>query len=272
MTPDDYKIYALSAARAKLAYMSPNEVKALWTTSSTEKTLKHLVFNSVVSQPRFYDNEKTSAQMYIWNENKVLHVVFRGTQEKYDILVDLNILRSYLFPSSNILVHSGFLKQFKSLEANITSEITNHLDTIDTVHFSGHSLGGALGTLAAAYYGKLYNKKLRVLCHSIGSPRVGNKAFAKLFADNVEEEIRITNEKDPIPFIPMSFLYYHVSNSICINEDCSVKYAIKDTPWYYRIVYFPLSIRYKTAVHSHSCNLYIERLLKLSGLENTVCF
>jgi hypothetical protein len=272
MTPDDYKTYALSAARAKLAYMPPDEVKTLWATASTEKTLKHLLFKSVPSQPKFHDNKDTNAQVYTWKENKVLHVVFRGTQEKYDVLVDLDILRSYLFPSSNILVHNGFLKQFKSLEANITSDITDNLDNIDTIHFSGHSLGGALATLGAAYYGEMYKKKFTVLCHTIGSPRVGNKAFTKLFADNVQEEIRITNEKDPVPLIPMSFLYCHVSNSICINDQCSVEYAIEDIPWYWRVIYFPFSINYRAPVHCHSCNLYIERLLKLAGLEDIKCF
>jgi predicted lipase len=272
MTPEDYKSYALSAARAKVAYMSPNEVRTLWATASREKTLKQLLFKSVPSQPKFYDNKRTNGQVYTWKEDRVLHVVFRGTQERYDILVDLNIIRSRLFPSSNILVHSGFLEQFKSLEENITSEITNNLNKIDTIHFAGHSLGGALATLAAAYYGKMYKNKLTVLCHTIGSPRVGNKAFTKLFAENVHEEIRITNEKDPIPLIPMSFLYRHVSNSICINDECSVEYAIKDTPWYWRIIYLPFSINYRAPVHCHSCNLYIERLLKLANLEDIECF
>jgi predicted lipase len=272
MTPENYKSYALSAARAKLAYMSPDEVKKLWATSTTENTLEHLLFKSVPSQPRFYDNKETNAQVYIWKQDKTLHIVFRGTQEKYDVLVDLNILRSYLFPASDILVHSGFLKQFKSLEEHITAEITDDFDNIDTIHFSGHSLGGALATLAAAYYGEMHKNKIEILCHTIGSPRVGNKAFTKLFADNVKDEVRITNDKDPVPLIPMSFLYRHVSNSICINDQCSVESAIEDIPWYWRIVYFPFSINYKAPVHCHSCNLYIERLLRLAELQDIKVF
>ena len=272
MTHEEYTSYALSAARAKLAYMNPEEVKRLWATSSNEKTLEYLLFHSVPSQPKFYSNEETNSQMYIWKDGKTLHVVFRGTQEKYDVLVDLDILRSYLFPSSNILVHSGFLSQFKSLESYITSEIIEGLGEIDTLHFSGHSLGAAVATLAAAYYGEIYKAGMKIICHTIGSPRVGNKAFTEFFATNVEEEIRITNVKDPVPLIPMSFLYMHVSNSICINDECFVEYAIKDVPWYWRIIYFPFSINFFAPVHCHSCDLYIERLLKLAELRDIRTF
>lgn len=272
MTPDDYKSYALSAARAKLAYMNEYEVRKLWHDSDKENTLNHLLFHSVKSAPRFYNNEKTNAQLYVWKDNKTLHVVFRGTQEKYDVLVDLDIVRSYMFPSTDILVHNGFFTQFKSLEANISSEISEHQGTIDTLHFSGHSLGAAVATLAAAYYGERHKDSMNIICHTIGSPRVGNKAFTEFFATNVHEEIRITNVKDPVPLIPMSFLYMHVSNSICINDECSVEYAIKDIPWYWRIIYFPFSINYFAPVHCHSCDLYIERLLNLAELKHISCF
>lgn len=267
MTPDDYKSYALSAARAKLAYMGPEEVKQLWENSSTENTLNYLLFHNVKEEPNFYTDKETNAQMYIWKDGRTLHVVFRGTQEKYDALVDLDIIRSYLFPSTDILVHSGFLKQFRSLEHYIIIEIVTIYNNIDTIHFSGHSLGAAVATLAAAYYGNMYKPHKKIICHTIGSPRVGNKAFTEFFAKNVDEEIRITNVKDPVPLIPMSFLYMHVSNSICINDECSVEYAIKDIPWYWRIVYFPFSINFFAPVHCHSCDLYIERLLKIAELQ-----
>lgn len=268
----DYKSYALSAARSKAAYMAPEKLDALWAASSTEGTLEYELFHGVPSKPRFYSSNEINAQAYIWKEKNTLHVVFRGTQEGRDMLVDLNVFRSYLYPDSKLLVHSGFLKQFRSLEKYITQEITDNFESIDNLHFTGHSLGAGLATLAAAYYGDLYKNIINIICHTIGSPRVGNVPFTEFFKKNVNEHVRIMNEKDPVPLLPISFLYTHVPDSICINDECVVDYEIKDIPWYWRLVYLPFSIDFRSPVKCHTCDLYITRLLKLANLENIQIF
>lgn len=262
----DYKSYALSAVRSKIAYMNLEEVKALWENSDTENTLRYHLFHSVDACPKFYSNDETGAQMYVWKDGKTLHLVFRGTEETRDIMIDLNIVLSYLYPSSNICVHSGFLKQFKSLENYITNEISENLTSIDALHFSGHSLGASLATVASAYYGSIYKNIVKTKCHTVGSPRVGNKNFCEFFSKNVDEEIRIANMKDPVTLIPISYLYSHVPKSICISDKCHAEFKDHDIPWYSRIINLPSCSR--ASIDCHSCDMYIERLLKLADLES----
>ena len=267
-TGDKFREYALSAVRAKLAYLAPDAVKDLWAKSQvSDKNAEYYLFKSVKKPPVFLSNRETNAQAYAWVQSNVLHIVFRGTKETSDVLVDLDLLRSPLYPDSNIFIHDGFLRQFRSLESHIFDIIVANFRHVDVIHFSGHSLGGALATLASAYFGNFYDQKYKIICHSIGSPRVGNLYFAILAKERVHEMIRITAEKDPVPLLPMSFLYSHINESICINDACIVTHLKKDVSWFLRLLYFPFQISCKKPVHFHSCDVYIERLLKLAALD-----
>ena len=77
----------------------------------------------------------------------------------------------------------------------------------------GHSLGGALATLAAA---TLRQKSPYLMEHtelfSYGSPRVGNLATAIFLTQQSNKSYRITARADPVPRIPGPFLHYmHMS-------------------------------------------------------------
>ena len=270
MTYDTYISYAISASISKLVYMNPASVDELWSKSKSQDmsgSIIHRIFNGVDKCPIFHTNDDSDAQAYSWIQGKTLFIGFRGTQNTEDLLIDLDIMQTHLIKSSNILVHNGFRKQFISLELQISKQINENINFIDTLHFTGHSLGGALATLSAAYYGSICKGTgVKIVCHTIGSPRVGNKAFSKWFSENVDDSIRIRNMKDPVSLIPLSFLYTHVENSICINDDCLVITVKKDIPWYWRLLYFPFEISYRSPVHCHTCDLYIERLLKLANV------
>lgn len=75
--------------------------------------------------------------------------------------------------------------------------------------FTGHSLGGAVATVAAAKARKLgYAADLYVY----GSPRIGNEAFARFVTDQPGRNYRVTHTTDPVPRIPPIFLgFRHIS-------------------------------------------------------------
>lgn len=62
---------------------------------------------------------------------------------------------------------------------------------------AGHSLGGALATLAAYDFRKKARDNgvdLRVACYTFGAPRVGNHAFAREFNSIVNDCWHIIND------------------------------------------------------------------------------
>ena len=89
---------------------------------------------------------------------------------------------------------------------------------IKHVIFSGHSLGGALATLAAVQFAKQY-PDIVVSCVTFGSPRVGNGTFAQMFNKCCAGSFRFVNEDDPVPMGPTPIRFTHVKGGQWIEDD-----------------------------------------------------
>jgi hypothetical protein len=263
----NYKECALSATRSKLAYLEPEELNKKWKNSPLDAdNIAYYVFENVENEPIYYSDSVTSAACYSWIQAKTLHIVFRGTSDEGDVKSDIDEFRTQLFPGNKqIMVHKGFFNQFNALQGHLLEAIDNSSNDLEIVHFSGHSLGGALATLAAAYFSPIIRSKLlSVICHTIGSPRVGNKAFVNWWTGKVDESRRFLNFKDPVPLLPLNGFYTHITGGLEINDACKVIKIGSDMPWYMRICMLPFEIQYKNMFANHACDLYISRLMKLA--------
>lgn len=103
-------------------------------------------------------------------------VTFRGTEpdQSSDIFDDANFA---LVPwdTTGASVHAGFLHALDRVWPKLAPQL-EALASSHRIWFTGHSLGAALATLAAARFGGSTG-----VC-TLGSPRVGNRAFASAFA------------------------------------------------------------------------------------------
>ena len=88
---------------------------------------------------------------------------------------------------------------------------------------TGHSLGGALATLAALHLkGKLSNFKNAFHFYTFGSPRVGNFFFSNhlntVFSNGAYS--RVTHYDDPVPHLPLDIQgFNHGGNEVWYNKD-----------------------------------------------------
>jgi len=137
----------------------------------------------------------------VWNKDEVA-IAFRGTEpsEFTDILADLNA-----WPDEPMIghgkVHNGFQNELEKLWPVITREITPHLGKKLTL--CGHSLGGAMATVAASRF----SMDINVNClFTYGSPRTGTKAFVKAF-EHVKH-FRFVNNNDIVPTVPLALMGY----------------------------------------------------------------
>lgn len=123
---------------------------------------------------RFFSDEKIGAQaILVIAENAAFAaLVFRGTEQGVaDFAADLADLHVKSDPDI-VEVHSGFKGQLDA----IWSEIEVALDALTCpIFYTGHSLGAALATLAAAC-------RAPQATYAFGSPLVGNSAFARMTA------------------------------------------------------------------------------------------
>lgn len=269
MDASAYKECALSAARSKLAYLGPDDVNALWCNSQNDtNNILFYVFNNVTKAPLYYYDSVSHVNAYSWVQWSTLHIVFRGTEGMDDAKIDLMIEQSQLLPGNKSLkVHSGFLKQFRSIQSELLDTIVGGRELgIKTVHFSGHSLGAALATLASGYFSPLIRdiSGCQIICHTFGSPRIGNSAFVDWWTDKVDISCRFLNYKDPVPLLPLNGFYKHINGGFEIYKNGLVKELSVDVPWYVRLLTLPFNIKCLAPIQNHACNLYIERLVALA--------
>lgn len=134
-------------------------------------------------------------------------VAFRGTQQIKDWMTNLDAatedVPSRDPKSSAVLgkVHKGFNQSFKSVEAQIHDLLKD--DRGLPLYITGHSLGGALATLATWY---LPGQKLAA-CYTFGAPRVGDTGLMNRYRTPV---YRIVNGADPVPFVPPSGTFINI--------------------------------------------------------------
>ncbi|GLS25917.1 lipase family protein [Marinibactrum halimedae] len=128
-----------------------------------------------------------------------IYLIFRGTVSKGDGLTDANIRVTREVTDSYI--HKGFSEAFNSISGQIDRFFRSK--RIAAIHCVGHSLGGALAMIAAAWLNKRRNYT-NVKVYTFGAPRVGYVSFAKEMTKGVGAKniFRVYNEFDAIPCLP----------------------------------------------------------------------
>lgn len=191
---------ALIMARfSALAYTSPDEITE---TCKREGWPDVLILDGVRGANGFVASNDTDAVL-----------VFRGTANLRDILTDLGIELVEWWETGQ--VHAGFRDDF----APLWSKFRDRLLPIcfkRKVWVTGHSLGAALATLTAA---ALSGYWVTPQVYTFGSPRVGDKAFAKDYNETIPKTYRVVNRNDAVTLVPVPgplFPYRHVGQAVHI--------------------------------------------------------
>lgn len=167
--------------------------------------------------------EKKS-ELVIFGYNKPydsLFIGFRGSSNIQNWISNIQIVFEHPYDDSNIAVDKGFYDLYDVLKPSIISTLSDMSSKYHTnkLLITGHSLGGALATVAA--FDMLYYKQPYEVSYLItfGSPRVGNYDFSEYFNMFSIYSKRITHYYDIVPHVPEEFLgYRHISNEIWYNE------------------------------------------------------
>ena len=147
--------------------------------------------------------DRGGAQVMYLSNKKEQVLAFRGTEPKQfsDIAADLKAWKSKARTDGK--VHDGFYDEVEKVWLDIIPLIHNKTP----LNICGHSLGGAMATIAAS---RLENHTDSL--YTFGSPRVGNKNFV----DNLTvKHYRWRNNNDLVPTVPMAIMGFRHHGTLC---------------------------------------------------------
>lgn len=155
-----------------------------------------------------YDDGNTQAYFAASEHLRVL--VFRGSDDLR--AWQTNVRARPVSWSGPGRVHEGFAEAFEACWPKLAALASTDGDARPII-MTGHSLGGALATLAAA-------RVRSSLLYSFGAPRIGNRAFAFALDREGERLHRYVNYRDPVPSLPPGLLgYRHCGKAYYIKKD-----------------------------------------------------
>jgi len=173
-----------------------------------------------ISNPQLFANAEWDTEGFLGVYKDKLIVTFQGSDSSIDWgKVNFRLWKKVI-PYNNvnpkILVHAGFINAYKSVREFLLIRVKE--SGLKEVWCFGHSLGGAMATLASVDF--QYNfPGLAVKVVTFGSPRVGNKAFQTSYMHRVPENIRVVNGNDPVTRLPPKpFGYEHVGECLHVGD------------------------------------------------------
>jgi triacylglycerol lipase len=132
-----------------------------------------------------------------------LFLIFRGTTDKNgnaDVITDARI--GICTSKTGLPVHIGFNHAFNSMLPDIRQFISAAKAT-GYIHCIGHSLGGAVASLAADWVSR--NTVNTPKLYTFGAPRVGTDWFVKSTTSSIRESNmhRVYHRTDPVPMVAL---------------------------------------------------------------------
>ncbi|GMR39301.1 hypothetical protein PMAYCL1PPCAC_09496, partial [Pristionchus mayeri] len=205
--------------------------------------------------------DKCSGFTFVDEQRKVIGLSFRGTSNPSQLITEIT--------------ETGFEKKVDFKDGGQVSKYFNDafMDVWDgglgadlsylvmtyngyDMWITGHSLGGALASLASAHIVSLdwYNSN-KIFLYTFGQPRVGDQKYANVHDSFVPSEYRVVHDRDIVAHNPPQFMkYVHhkyevfyennmkegSSYTVCTEQEdkkCSDKYlfetSVEDHTHYY---------------------------------------
>lgn len=189
----DFRTALFLAAVCGQTYMQYNNKDGLFLVPRTYSLVSEFT-------ARAYDDSDERFGFVLTSERASV-LAFRGSNSAVDWVSDFIAQQTTYRPVKNAgLTHKGFTDIYMSARTQII-EIINQLPQGRPLFITGHSLGGALATLAAL---DLANNTAFTdpIIYTYGAPRVGDPKFASSYNASIGTHWRFQNEFDIVPHLP----------------------------------------------------------------------
>lgn len=218
-----------------------------------------------VSSPWLW-NASGSSQGFIATTDDAVFVVFRGSttgslgQDWWDNNIDV---RPHVIPAwgAGVVMHHGFTEATAVAYPFLISRLPMLTQQGNRkVWVTGHSLGGAMATIAAFRLAQ-ENVLIPHRVMTFGAPKVGNDFWRQSYEAKGITTVRWNRERDPAPTILPSALFSHVGDDFNLYQDTSHPSA---THGWGQSAPPPLALDPSVALDRHMdywCRLYDEAIV-----------
>jgi pimeloyl-ACP methyl ester carboxylesterase len=194
---------------ARLAYEDP-------TATETRCREWGLTMTRFLKSPR---RARYDTQAFVAANDRLVVVAFRGTEPKklQDWLTDVNaVLIRGPFGGR---VHAGFYLALESVWKDLLKALRESQTRGQSLWFTGHSLGGALASLAVARLRDEFDRPVHGL-YTFGQPRVGDRIFERAYnQDNRSRSFRFVNNNDVVTRVPTRLMgYSHIGTFLYFDH------------------------------------------------------
>ncbi|RMZ72284.1 lipase precursor [Pyrenophora seminiperda CCB06] len=150
--------------------------------------------------------------------NQLIVISFRGSAslDNWRTNLDFDVTQTDI--CSDCTAHSGFWHSWLDARDRVLPAVQQASASFPRyrIAVTGHSLGGAIATLAAA---TLRNSGYSVALYNFGSPRIGGSRIATYITNQPGGNYRVTHWNDPIPRLPLLTMgFVHISPEYYINK------------------------------------------------------
>eukprot|EP00208_Stichococcus_sp_RCC1054_P005346 CAMPEP_0206142186 /NCGR_PEP_ID=MMETSP1473-20131121/15880_1 /ASSEMBLY_ACC=CAM_ASM_001109 /TAXON_ID=1461547 /ORGANISM="Stichococcus sp, Strain RCC1054" /LENGTH=1445 /DNA_ID=CAMNT_0053537075 /DNA_START=238 /DNA_END=4575 /DNA_ORIENTATION=- len=204
-----------------------------------------------------WEKREDTKVLMAWSPTRLV-ISFRGTASWANVWADLQTWmhehpprrgRGTFFYGSRPCVHNGFLRSW--LANGLQSRVLQRIEEIEEGYYcrgqrpsgprrvtlTGHSLGGALATLAAYDIAKAF-PSFEVSCYTFGAPRTGNHAFAKDYNQVVPDTWSVINDQDAVTRAAKFGIFKRPGHRVLINSrgdmlvrPSFVETSLRNVPW-----------------------------------------
>lgn len=164
--------------------------------------------------------DRGDTQGFIAIADRVALIAFRGTESLGDWIGNLQVIPERR-PFG--LVHSGFMAAYRLVDADVRVALSQNIGN-RKLWLTGHSLGGALATIAAA---ELHGAANVAGIHTYGQPRLGDAMMRTFYNANYQDRLwRFVNDRDLVTRVPPG--YEHAGRLVHFDEDGNVKVPVTE--------------------------------------------
>jgi predicted lipase len=161
--------------------------------------------------------------------NKLIVLSFRGSRSIRNWITNLVFPTTVTTICPDCLASQGFWGSWLEAQSNVLAAIAKarvqHPDY--RIFATGHSLGGALASLAA---GVLRSQGTTVDLYTYGAPKVGLEGISQYLTNTTYgATYRVTHKADPVPKLPPAVLgFRHISPEYYVTSGNGVGVAASD--------------------------------------------